>query len=222
MHEKKSSTKTKPEESFFQKRKRLWTFLGALIVFVTFVIKEGVKEELKERLDAINNAETVYAIRQDNTRISASRITIEWREIKNKMSQDKPSARLPVDRIDQDKDLLDETDDALNSSFSNLFALEMAARTFDATRIPDLTDQQKVKEKLKEDYNAMLTGELTDDDYFQPRGAKGRGDCLGRRKLPQAESPGARILFRGSPRACRSPDSIPPKPYSRCVAAGHS
>ena len=28
---------------------------------------------------------------------------------------------------------------------------------------------------------------------------------------------GARLLFRDSPRACRSPDPVPPRPYSRCV-----
>jgi transposase len=35
-----------------------------------------------------------------------------------------------------------------------------------------------------------------------PGGTKGRGDSLGRGKLPSAASPGARLLFRDSPRAC--------------------
>ena len=46
---------------------------------------------------------------------------------------------------------------------------------------------------------------------------EGRGDSLGRGKLPSAASPGARLLFHDSPRACRSPDPAPPRPYSRCV-----
>jgi len=34
-------------------------------------------------------------------------------------------------------------------------------------------------------------------------GTEGCGDSLGRGKLPQAESPGARLFFRDSRRACR-------------------
>jgi isoquinoline 1-oxidoreductase len=34
---------------------------------------------------------------------------------------------------------------------------------------------------------------------------------------PSAASPGARLLFHDSPRACRSPNPTPSSPYSRCV-----
>jgi hypothetical protein len=34
---------------------------------------------------------------------------------------------------------------------------------------------------------------------------------------PALASPGARLLFHDSPRACRSPDQAPSRPYSRCV-----
>ena len=54
--------------------------------------------------------------------------------------------------------------------------------------------------------------------HRQPTGrTEGCSDSLGRRKLPQAESAGARLLFRDSSRDCRSPDPVPPRPYSRCV-----
>src|SRR5271157_4073115 len=48
-------------------------------------------------------------------------------------------------------------------------------------------------------------------------GTEGCSDSLCRGKLPSAASPSARLLFQGSPRACRSPDSVPSRPYSRCV-----
>ena len=48
-------------------------------------------------------------------------------------------------------------------------------------------------------------------------GTEGCGDSLGRGKLRSAASPGARLLFHDSPRACRSPDQVPFRPYSRCV-----
>ncbi len=49
-------------------------------------------------------------------------------------------------------------------------------------------------------------------------GTQGCGDSLSRGKLPSAASPGARLLFHDSAWACRSPDLVPSRPYSRCVA----
>jgi transposase len=48
-------------------------------------------------------------------------------------------------------------------------------------------------------------------------GPKVAAIVFSRGKLPQAASPGARLLFHDSPGACRSPDPVPPRPYSRCV-----
>jgi hypothetical protein len=48
-------------------------------------------------------------------------------------------------------------------------------------------------------------------------GTEGCGDSVCRGKLPSAASPGARLLFHYSPRACRSPDPVPCRPYSRRV-----
>jgi len=48
-------------------------------------------------------------------------------------------------------------------------------------------------------------------------GAEDCGDSIGRGKLPSAASPGARLLFHDSPRACRSPHQVPSRPYSRCM-----
>jgi hypothetical protein len=46
---------------------------------------------------------------------------------------------------------------------------------------------------------------------------KGCSDSLDRGKLPQVETPSSRLSGRGSPRACRSPDPPPTRPYTRCV-----
>src|ERR1035438_6038583 len=42
-------------------------------------------------------------------------------------------------------------------------------------------------------------------------------DKNGAGSVPSAASSGALLLFHGSPRACRSPDPVPSRPYSRCV-----
>ncbi|HEX4786220.1 MAG TPA: hypothetical protein VH350_17905 [Candidatus Sulfotelmatobacter sp.] len=52
---------------------------------------------------------------------------------------------------------------------------------------------------------------------FNKPGEYACSDSLGRGKLPQVETSRARILFRGSPRACRSPGPVPPRSHSRCV-----
>jgi hypothetical protein len=49
--------------NFFRKHSRLLTFFGALIVFVTFVVKEGVRERLKELVDSIDAAQSSFIIR---------------------------------------------------------------------------------------------------------------------------------------------------------------
>jgi hypothetical protein len=54
------------------------------------------------------------------------------------------------------------------------------------------------------------------DPHRQPTGrTEVCSDTLGRGKLPSAASPCARLLFHDSPPACRSPDPLPSRPYSR-------
>jgi hypothetical protein len=43
------------------------TFLGAVIVFSTFIVKEGMREHLKDLSDSINAAQSEYLIRSDTT-----------------------------------------------------------------------------------------------------------------------------------------------------------
>jgi hypothetical protein len=68
-----SSTRTyRPEpRSALQKHKRIISFVGALIVFFTFIIKEGGVEKLKEQTSSIDSAENIFALRSDNSRTQA-------------------------------------------------------------------------------------------------------------------------------------------------------
>lgn len=40
-------------------------FVGALIVFVTFVFKEGFRERLKELEDSLEAADSMFIVRRD-------------------------------------------------------------------------------------------------------------------------------------------------------------
>jgi hypothetical protein len=51
---------------FFGRHGRILTLLGALIVFLTFVVKDGLREHLKDAASSISAANDVFAIREDN------------------------------------------------------------------------------------------------------------------------------------------------------------
>lgn len=53
--------------SFFKRHVRLLSLAGALVVFVTFVVKEGLADRWKEEASAIDMAEYIYAIRADTS-----------------------------------------------------------------------------------------------------------------------------------------------------------
>lgn len=57
--------------AFARSHNRLLTFVGALIVFFTFVIKEGLREHLKDLVDSIDSAQTFYTVRSDSQNLSA-------------------------------------------------------------------------------------------------------------------------------------------------------
>jgi hypothetical protein len=56
-------------QSFFGRHKRWLTFIGALIVFFTFIYNEGVREELKDRSDTLNTAENIFVTRADTNQL---------------------------------------------------------------------------------------------------------------------------------------------------------
>jgi hypothetical protein len=47
---------------FLKRRDRLLTVVGAIIVFVTFIIREGAREHLKEVADLLGAAQTTYTL----------------------------------------------------------------------------------------------------------------------------------------------------------------
>jgi hypothetical protein len=51
--------------SRLHRHNRLLTFVGALIVFTTFVVKEGLRERLKDFVDSVGAAESTFMIRGD-------------------------------------------------------------------------------------------------------------------------------------------------------------
>ena len=50
---------------WIRRHQRMLTFVGALIVFGTFIVKDALRDQLRELGDAIKSAEDVYLVRSD-------------------------------------------------------------------------------------------------------------------------------------------------------------
>jgi hypothetical protein len=57
-------------KSFFKRHQQLFSFVGALIVFVTFVIKDNLREKWKGNAEALDSAKTFFALRDDLTNVT--------------------------------------------------------------------------------------------------------------------------------------------------------
>ncbi|MFZ1007470.1 MAG: hypothetical protein WAN65_11570 [Candidatus Sulfotelmatobacter sp.] len=51
--------------SWLKKHSRLVAFAGALVVFTTFVLKEGFRDYLKDLVDTVDKAETLFSVRHE-------------------------------------------------------------------------------------------------------------------------------------------------------------
>jgi hypothetical protein len=65
---------------FVKKHERWFTFIGALIVFLTFVVKEELGDRSRELASAINEGETLYIIRVDHHDIESS-LHLMWHSV---------------------------------------------------------------------------------------------------------------------------------------------
>jgi hypothetical protein len=52
-----------PVRRFVRNHNRLLTFIGAFIVFTTFIVKEAVRDNLKEYTDSIKIAQNMFILR---------------------------------------------------------------------------------------------------------------------------------------------------------------
>jgi hypothetical protein len=55
---------------YLRRHNRILTFIGAFIVFATFVVKDGIREHLKDLTDSVAAAESVFLIRDENIETS--------------------------------------------------------------------------------------------------------------------------------------------------------
>ena len=64
---------------FIKKHKRWFTFVGAFVVFATFVAKEVVRDNLKDVVSSFENVQTTFALRDQNVRMTTMMTEIRTR-----------------------------------------------------------------------------------------------------------------------------------------------
>src|ERR1022692_4135025 len=62
-------TFTKRLKRFVQGHHRLLVFIGASIALFTFVVKDEIRQELKDLMDSIDMAENIFMVRSDNREV---------------------------------------------------------------------------------------------------------------------------------------------------------
>jgi ABC-type Na+ efflux pump permease subunit len=65
---------------FLRKRDRLLTVIGAIIVFVMFMVREGAREHLKEVADTVAAAESSYALSETIESAVDADVNLEFKE----------------------------------------------------------------------------------------------------------------------------------------------
>jgi hypothetical protein len=94
--------------------RRWFTFIGAIIVFVTFVAKEVLSDNLKDLVGALENAQTLFELRGDNSTIRNQILDVKVRisDMYDKVMTPAPGSEAVRD-IGQNLNVIFENDDQL-------------------------------------------------------------------------------------------------------------
>ena len=99
---------------FLLAHKRWFSFIGALIVFATFVSKEVLRDNLKDLVAALENGQTLFELRGDNASLRNQIFDLRVRilDIYDKVVTSKPGSEFARD-VGQSLNSINEVDDEL-------------------------------------------------------------------------------------------------------------
>lgn len=144
---------------FFVKHRRLMTFTGALIVFVTFVVKDGLREQLKDLVSSIDSAENVFAIRNDTattaTWLQRLQEQVDWIAEKIKLKGTSYSGDM-VERMHSSFEITNEMHESLAVSLDNISQLleKVPGQQQNEKKHKEIEDRLR---DLREQREALLT-----------------------------------------------------------------
>src|SRR5437899_2825534 len=67
---KQRETRQSSFRTFVSRHSKLLIFVGALIVFVTYLVKEGLRERLKDLVDSVDKAQSAFVAERENQQLS--------------------------------------------------------------------------------------------------------------------------------------------------------
>jgi hypothetical protein len=142
---------------FIKKHKRWFTFVGAFIVFATFVAKEVVRDDLKDVVSGFENAQTTFALRDQNMGMTTTMTEIRTRVV---ALSDKSLPKMPggVWRVSQAYAVVEETRETVELLRQSLVTITALAQKLpkDEKREAELVECTKLVAQTRDDYGKAL------------------------------------------------------------------
>ena len=139
--------------TFIKKHKRWFTFVGAGVVFLTFVAKEGVRDNLKDVVSAFENAQTTFTLRDQNVRMTTMLTEIRTRVV---ALNDKSLPKMPVGvwRVSQAYAGVEQTRETIQLLGQSLATITPLAQKLpkDEKRDAELVECTKLVAQTRDDY----------------------------------------------------------------------
>jgi len=135
------------------------TFVGALIVFSTFIVKDALKEQLRDFGDSIDKAESLYLVREDTMAILKELQPLQRQPYYNEEIQNPPQR---LKRLGDFADLV-KRDHELNH-MAVLKSEDLLTRLPESVRRQDESDLNSINEKYASDHATLREW---DERYFK-------------------------------------------------------
>jgi hypothetical protein len=118
-------------KTFFRRHNQWLTIIGALIVFLTFVVNDILRERLKDMASSIANAQDVLSIRTDIQRFATQNQRNQMRLKNEILSEVAELHPLPIGPIPQLADMPEDYISEVNQSLQDDFYPSAAINAFD-------------------------------------------------------------------------------------------
>ncbi len=138
---------------FMKDPKHLFPLVGALVVFATFIVKEGIRDNLKDVVSAFENAQTTFALRDQNVRMTTMLTEIRTRVV---ALNDKSLPKVPVGvwRVSQAYAGVEQTRETVELLGQSLETITPLAQKLpkDEKRDAELIECTKLLAQTRDDY----------------------------------------------------------------------
>jgi hypothetical protein len=138
---------------FIKDPKHWFPFIGAVVVFATFIVKEGVRDNLKDVVSSFENAQTTFTLRDQNVRMTTMMTEIRTHVV---ALNDKSLPKMPVGvwRASQAYAGVEQTRETVELLGQSLETITPLAQKLpkDEERDTELVECMKLLAQTRDDY----------------------------------------------------------------------